>query len=421
MAGIARRRVVITGMGICCPLGINVDTLFNNLLASKTAIRTLTAADYPDIEKLNVRIAAPVDKDFPEQETVREMGPYGSAVYAFSYYSSCKAIEDAGWDPAKEADLSRVATTFGSGVGPIPRINDGYSIAVSQGYDKVDPHLGIAASIGQGANFVAKRYGITGPSYAIGTACTTGQVVVGEGMRMIQRGEADMAICSSTEDGTIPLSVVSFHKIGALSDSQRPPEEVSRPFDEERCGFVAGGGAGAVVVEELEHAKRRGAKIYAEVLGNSLTSDAFHFTRPLEDGTGAKRCLTEAMREAGITPDQVDVYYAHATSTKEGDMVEAMNIYSVFGSPGPNITSMKGNIGHLLSSAGVVQTIAAVMSAKHDIIPPILNTKNPLKVFGKPLNFVLNEPRRTTVNYALCSAFGFGGTNSTLIIGKYRE
>eukprot|EP00359_Climacostomum_virens_P000741 CAMPEP_0204896506 /NCGR_PEP_ID=MMETSP1397-20131031/197_1 /ASSEMBLY_ACC=CAM_ASM_000891 /TAXON_ID=49980 /ORGANISM="Climacostomum Climacostomum virens, Strain Stock W-24" /LENGTH=416 /DNA_ID=CAMNT_0052064125 /DNA_START=439 /DNA_END=1689 /DNA_ORIENTATION=- len=387
----------------------------------KTAIRQMTAEDHPDIEKLNVRIAAPMYTGFPEKELIQEMGPLAAPVYAFSYYSALKAVEDSGWNAAKEADLSRIATTFGSGVGPITRINNAYATAVNEGYDKVDPYMGISASIGQGANFVSKKFGITGPSYSIGTACTTGQVVIGEGMRMIQRGEADLAICSSTENGTIPLSLVSFHKIGALSDSTRDPKTISRPFDEERNGFVGGDGAGAVVVEELEHALRRGAKIYAEVLGNSLTSDAFHFTRPLEDGTGAKRCLIEAIEEAGITPDQVDLYYAHATSTKEGDMIEAMNIYSVFGAPGPNITSMKGNIGHLLSSAGIVQTIAAVMATKHNRIPHIYNTVNPLKVYGKNLNFVMREPKNTTVNYALCSAFGFGGTNSTLIIGKYRE
>jgi len=415
------RRVVVTGLGMVTPLGAGVKPTWERLIAGQSGVRAIQSFDVTDLPS---KIAGQVPKGeaseglfnadvFVTPQERRRIGEF--VLYGLA--AAQEAVEDAGWKPTAEEDLERTGVMIGSGIGGLPEIYDGSIILHEKGPRRVTPFFIPASLINLASGHVSIRYGFKGPNHAVVTACSTGAHAIGDAARLIQADDADVMVAGGTEAAICRLGVAGFSAARALSTSfNDQPERASRPWDKDRDGFVMGEGAGIVVLEELEHAKARGAKIYAEIVGYGLSGDAFHITAPSPDGNGGFRSMRAALKRAKLNPDDIDYINAHGTSTPKGDEIELGAVKRLFGEAAHTLSmsSTKSAIGHLLGAAGSVEAIFSILAIKHGIVPPTLNLENPSEGCAE-VDLVPLKAKERKVRNALSNSFGFGGTNASLI------
>ncbi len=411
------RRVVITGLGLITPLGLGVEKNWSAMLEGRSGIGTITSFDSTP---LPVHIAGEVKgfdpADYIEKKEIKKMDRF----IHFAIAAAQMAMDDSGLR-ITGANAERVGVVVGSGIGGLPAIEHYHQALLEKGYKRVTPFFIPMLIINLAAGRVSMRFGAKGPNSAVCTACATGTHAIGDAYRIIQRGEADAMIAGGTEAVIAPLGMVGFAVMKALSRRNDEPEKASRPFDRDRDGFVMGEGSGIVILESLETAINRGAKIYAEIVGYGMTGDAYHITSPAPGGEGAVRCMTVTLKDAGVSPDAVDYINAHGTSTKSNDEVETEAIKTVFGEHAYElaVSSTKSMTGHLLGAAGGVEAAVSALSVLKNIVPPTINLENPDPQCD--LDYVTQAYRKRTVNYALSNSFGFGGTNACLLFKKFEE
>ena len=409
----SRRRVVVTGMGLLSPIGNTVESAWQAALGGQSGIGLI---DSFDASEFSVKIAGNVkDFDVAEYMSVKEARRMDRFIQ-LGIAAAVQAIEDAGLE-SEAADADRIGVAIGSGIGGIQTIEDTNQTLVKSGPRRVSPFFIPGVVINMISGNVSIRYGFKGPNIAIVTACTTGTHNIGMGARMIQYGEADVMVVGGAEAATSPIAVAGFASMKALSTRNDDPAAASRPWDEERDGFVLGEGAGVLVLEDYERAKARDAKIYAEVSGYGMSADAYHITGPAEDGAGGASSMIHALRDGGLNPEQIGYVNAHGTSTPLGDVAETMGIKRVFGDqPNLCVSSSKSMIGHLLGAAGSVEAILTILSIAEQKVAPTINLDAPGE--GCDLDYVPNTARDVALDYAASNSFGFGGTNGTVIFGK---
>ena len=407
-----RRRVVVTGLGAVTPAGNDVAETWANILAGRSGIRTIEAFD---VSGFSSRIGGAIrglDLDrYLTPRDARRMDPF----IHYGLVASIQAIEDAGLDVTEE-NAARIGACIGSGIGGLPGIEKGFETFVKGGPRKVSPFFVPSNIINMVAGNLSIRYGIKGPTFSIVTACSTGAHCIGEAARMIERGDVDCMVAGGSEMATAPTGLAGFSSARALSTRNDDPEGASRPWDEDRDGFVLADGAGVVVLEGLDHARARGAQIYAEIAGFGMSSDAHHITLPPDDGEGARRCMKLALDDAGLAPADVDYINAHGTSTPAGDVIETRAVKEVFGDHAKklSISSTKSMIGHTLGAAGGIEAIFCVLAIRDRAAPPTINLDHPSP--GCDLDYVPNTARQMNIDVALTNSFGFGGTNGTLVL-----
>jgi len=417
------RRVVVTGLGLITPVGNSVETTWSALMNGQSGVDYIKKFD---TEKFSVKIAAEV-KDFDPlkyiaKKEARKMGAfihYAIAAATEAMADSGLALTEAGKFPD---DVSENAGTYiSSGIGDFWAIEREHSKLLNEGPDRVSPFFIVSAIVNLAAGQVSIRYGAKGPNSATATACSAGAHAIGDSFKIIQRGDADVMICGGAESAITPMSVAGFASMRALSTRNDDPLHASRPFERDRDGFVIGEGAGIVILEELEFAKKRGARIYAELVGYGMTADAFHLTMPDETGSGAIRVMRKTLRDAGIQPEQVGYINAHGTSTPYNDKFETLAIKKTFGDHAYKlaVSSTKSITGHLLGAAGGIEGVFSVLSLYRKVLPPTINYVNPDP--DCDLDYVPNKPRAAEVQYALSNSFGFGGTNAALLFKRYQE
>ena len=412
-----KRRVVITGVGLVTPLGVGTLPNWEAMLAGRSGIGPITKFD---TAKFSTKIAGEVKGfnpvDFLERKEVRKMDPFIQYAVAAAHF----AVEDAGV-PLEALRSDRCGVDVGSGIGGIGTIEDTHKILLEKGPDRVSPFFLISTIINEASGQISIRYGAKGPNLASVTACTTATHCIGDSFRIIVRGDADIMIAGGAEAPITPLGVAGFCAMKALSERNDEPERASRPFDAHRDGFVMGEGAGVLLLEELGHALRRGAKIYAEVVGYGLTGDAYHAASPALDGDGAERVMRLALADAGIPPSAVQFINAHGTSTPLNDKIETAAIKRIFGEHAFKlaVNSTKSMTGHLLGATGGVEAGAVALCLKHQIMTPTINYENPDPECD--LDYVPNAARPAEIVYALSNSFGFGGTNGSLVFRRYDE
>ena len=411
------RRVAVTGIGLLSPVGIGTEETWSGVLAGKSGIGRITAFD---ASAFACQIAGEIRNFDPQQyiekKEIKKMGRFIQFAIAASEF----ALKSSGLEiQAEEAE--RAGVFIGSGIGGFEVIEREHQTLLSQGPRRISPFFIPAAIINLASGYVSIRTGAKGPNSATATACTTGAHCVGDSFRIIQHGDADVMICGGTEACITTLGIGGFAAMRALSTRNDEPERASRPWDRDRDGFVVGEGAGILVLEELEHAKRRGARILAEMAGYGMSADAFHVTSPPENGDGAFRVMRIAMRDAGIGPEQVDYINAHGTSTEVGDRVESVAVKRAFGEHAYklSVSSTKSMTGHLLGGAGGLEAGLTVLAIRDQIAPPTINLEHPDE--GCDLDYVPNKPKPRLINCALSNSFGFGGTNGALIFKRYTE
>ena len=409
------RRVVVTGLGMVCPIGNDVQTSWENALAGKNGIDKITRFD---ASSFGCQIAGEVkDFDIAQYMSPKEARRYDRHLH-YGVAAGVQAIRDAGFDFDKE-DLTRFGCAVGSGIGGLPMICENDQVLLERGPRRVSPFMIPGVIINMISGQLSIMFGFKGPNIAHVTACSTGLHAMGEASWMIRRGDADVMVAGGADASVCPVGVAGFDNIHALSRRNDDPAHASRPFDKDRDGFVMGEGAGVVVLEEYEHAKARGAKIYAELVGYGLSSDAFHITTPNTDGP--KRCMEMAMSRAGITPDQIDYLNAHGTSTGVGDVNETKAIKEAFGEHAKHlvVNSTKSMTGHLLGGAGGIEAIFTILALQNQVSPPTIN------IFELDpecdLDYCANEARPMKIRYAMKNSFGFGGTNGTLIFKRVED
>jgi 3-oxoacyl-[acyl-carrier-protein] synthase II len=408
--------VAVTGLGLVSPLAIGNSENWSALTAGKSGVGPITRFD---ASRFGSRIAGEVKGFDPsryiEKKEIKKMDTFIHYAMAAAQF----AMEDSGL-PVNDANRERVAVVVGSGIGGLPVIEKTMKEYVETGGSPkvISPFFITALIVNEAAGNISIRYGLKGPNLSTVTACTTGAHAIGEAYRMIQYGDADAAIAGGTEAVITPLAVGGFSVMRALSTRNDEPERASRPWDRERDGFVIGEGAGLVVLEEMDAAVRRGARIYAELVGYGLSGDAYHIAAPSEDGDGPARVMRNALADAGIERDQIDYINAHGTSTPSGDRVEAMAIQMVFRDHAKKlaVSSTKSMTGHLLGAAGGLETAICALAVYHQTMPPTINYENPDPECA--LDFVPNEARQAPIRYALNNSFGFGGTNGSLILKR---
>ena len=407
-----RRRVVVTGLGAVTPAGNDVAESWSNILAGRSGIRTIDAFD---VSGYASRIGGAIrGLDLGRYLTPRDARRMDPFIH-YGLVASIQAVEDSGLE-VTEANAERIGACIGSGIGGLPGIEKGFEALLNGGPRKVSPFFVPSNIINMVAGNLSIRYGIKGPTYSIVTACSTGAHCIGEAARMIERGDADCMVAGGSEMATAPTGLAGFASARALSTRNDDPEEASRPWDEGRDGFVLSDGAGVVVLESLEHARARGARIYAEMAGFGMSSDAYHITLPPEDGEGARRCMRLALADAGIAPGEIDYINAHGTSTPAGDVIETRAVKDVFGDHAKKlaISSTKSMIGHTLGAAGGIEAIFCVLAIRDGIAPPTINLENPSP--DCDLDYVPNTAREMKIDVALTNSFGFGGTNGSLVL-----
>jgi 3-oxoacyl-[acyl-carrier-protein] synthase II len=412
-----KTRVVVTGVGAVTPVGNTAREFWAAVCEGRSGIGLITAFDPT---RLDVRIAGEI-KDFDplrfiDKKDVKKM----DRCIHFAVAAGADAVEDAkiDWD---QVDATRAGCLVGSGIGGIFSILEWHKVLLDKGPSRISPFFIPAVIINMASGQLSLRYKLKGPNSAVVTACATGNHAIGDAYRLIQRGEADLMLAGGAEAMINELCVAGFCSMKALSTRNDEPQRASRPFDAERDGFVCGEGAGVVVLESLEHARRRGARIYAEVVGYGMTADAYHMTAPDPDGDGATRAMAAALRDGGLTPEAIGYINAHGTSTPYNDKTETQAIRRVFGEHARSlaISSTKSMIGHLLGAAGGVEAIVTVLALHHGILPPTINYEVPDPECD--LDYVPNVARRVQVEAAMSNGFGFGGTNATLAFRRYRE
>ena len=408
------RRVVITGLGMLTPLGADVASTWEGIKAGKSGIRNI---DHFDTESFATRFAGLVPEfdiaDYLSPKDARKMDVF----IQYGLVAAIQAIRDAGLDMDKE-DADRVGAAFGSGIGGLTNIENNHRKMLDSGPRKLSPFFVPGTIINMIAGNLAIMYGMKGPNFAITTACTTGTHNIGFAAQQIMLGQADVMVAGGSEKGSTPLGMGGFAAARALSTRNDDPQGASRPWDKGRDGFVLADGAGAVVLEDYEHAKARGATIYAELAGFGMSDDAYHITAPAEGGVGAMKAMENALRNAGVAAQEVDYINAHGTSTQMGDLAEIAAIKSLFGEHAEKlaVSSTKSMIGHLLGAAGAVEAIFSILAIRDSIAPPTINLDEPDE--GCDLNLVANTAQQRNIDYALSNSFGFGGTNGTLLFKK---
>ena len=410
------RRVVVTGMGAITPLGLNVKEYFDNIKAGNHGFGIISKFDAAEYKAhVAAEVKGFVAKEFMDFKAAKRMETFSQYAVA----AAKEAMEQSGLDMSKE-DPYRVGCSIGSGIGSLQVVEKEYTKLVEKGPNRVNPLMVPMMISNMAAGNVSIAYGLKGKSLNVVTACATGTHSIGEAYRSIQTGDADVMLAGGTESCICPIGVAGFAALTALSGSE-DPERCSIPFDKDRDGFVIGDGAGVVVLEELEHAKARGAKILAEVVGYGATSDAYHITSPAEDGAGAARAMELAMEEAGIKPEEVDYINAHGTGTHHNDLFETRAVRRAFGASADHVkmSSTKSMIGHLLGAAGAVELIVCVKSIEEGYIHPTVGTTNPGE--GCDLDYVINGAVEQEVNVAISNSLGFGGHNASLLVKKYEE
>lgn len=408
------QRVVITGLGAVTPIGIGVDEFFEGLKAGKNGIARVTHFDVKDFRS---KLAGEVKGFQPENWIDRKSAKRMDRFTQFAMVASTMAIEDAGLD-SFSFDNYRAGVIIGSGIGGSKTIEDGYAILKEKGPNSLNPFFVSKLLINMAASMVSIKYGLKGPLSALSVACSTGTNAIGDTLRIIQRGDADIMVAGSSEASVNPLPYGCFCATRSMTTNENP-ENASRPFDKNRDGFVMGEGAGIVILENEQHALKRGANIYAEVVGYGNTADAYHFTAPEPDGDGMKRVMEAALQDANMKAEKIDYINAHGTSTLLNDKCESNAITNLFGehSKKLKISSIKSMIGHLMAGAGSVEFVATVKSLVTGIIPPTINYKDPDP--DCPLDYVANVAESLDINAAMSNSFGFGGGNASIIIKKY--
>lgn len=410
-----KRRVVITGLGVVTSLGETVDGMWDALCAGKSGIKPISrwdASSYPvriggecttfDVTKYGI--------DTREAKRLDRFGQFGIA-------ASISAVKDCGIDFAK-TNRHKCGVLIGSGIGGIETLEEQNKILVARGVSRVSPFTVPRLMVNAASGNVSIIYGLHGPNTAVATACATGSNAIGDAGRFIQHGLADVMIAGGSEAALCELGMASFCAARAMSTRNNEPEKASRPFDKDRDGFIMGEGAGVVVLEEYEHAKARGAKIYAELVGYGMSADAYHITAPAEKGEGAAMAMKYALEDAGVNADAVDYINAHGTSTPLGDIAETRAVKATLGAHAHKvaISSTKSELGHLLGAAGGVEAVVAAMSIKHNLVPPTINIETPDPECD--LDYVPNKARDIKVTYAMSNSFGFGGHNASLLFKK---
>ena len=417
------RRVVVTGMGLVSPFGVGVEHGWKQLLSGRSAASRITAFDVEDYAS---KIAHSVPRGDGSNATFnpesvlepKELRKIGDFIL-YGIAAADEALKNSGWEPKTEEERCATGVMIGSGIGGIEGIADNAIILQERGPRRISPFFIPGNIINLVSGQVSIRHGLKGPNHAVVTACSTGAHAIGDAARLIIFGDADVMLAGGTEAPVTPLALAGFAACRALSTSRNDtPEKASRPYDSDRDGFVMGEGAGVVVLEELEHAKARGATIYAEVTGYGLTGDAHHITAPAEDGDGAFRCMTAALKRAGLSAADVDYINAHGTSTM-ADTIELGAVERLVGNAASKISmsSTKSSIGHLLGAAGAAEAIFSVLAIRDNVAPPTINLDNPERETA--IDLVPNKPRERQIDVALSNSFGFGGTNASLIFQRY--
>ena len=415
------KRVVITGMGIVSPVGTGIDFAWKNLLEGKSGIRKITDFDVSDISSqiagVPVRGDQPGDYNPDAVVDPREQRRLDNTII-YGLVAADEAIKDAGLIDY-DGDKGRIGVSVGSGVGGLASIAATDKEILENGPRFVSPFFVPKAIINMTSGQISIKYGFGGPNIAMATACATGAHSIGEGAEIIRRGDADIMICGGTEAAVCRLGIIGFAALRALSTRNDDPEHASRPWDKDRDGFVMGEGAGILVLEEYEHAVKRGAKIYAEVAGFGMSADAHHITAPAPDGEGGKRAMLVALEKSGIKPEEVDYVNAHGTSTGLGDVGELIAVKELFGNGNTCMSSTKSMTGHLLGAAGAIEAVFCALAIRDNIVPPTINLENPIDEVGD-FNLVPNVAQKRDVNVALSNSFGFGGTNASLILKRVK-
>jgi 3-oxoacyl-[acyl-carrier-protein] synthase II len=417
------RRVVITGAGMVSPLGASLDSTWSRLLNGESAAKRVDTFETDD---LPAKIACVMPRgdgtggtynadDWMEPKEQRKVDEF--IVYAIA--AADQALADAGWKPEKDEDCDATGVLIGSGIGGIEGMVEGGILLKERGPRRLSPFFVPGRLINLASGYVSIKHKLRGPNHSVVTACSTGAHAIGDASRLVALGDADVMVAGGTESPISRISLAGFAACRALSTSRNDePQKASRPYDKDRDGFVMGEGAGIVVVEELEHALARGAKIYAEVVGYGMSGDAFHITAPSEDGNGAERCMRAALKRAGLEASDIDYINAHGTSTM-ADTIELAAVERLLGDHAQNVSmsSTKSAIGHLLGAAGAVETIFCALAIRDQVVPPTINLDNP-EVETK-IDLVPHKKRERKVDVALSNSFGFGGTNASLVLKRY--
>lgn len=418
------RRVVITGLGLVSPLGCGHETVWSRLVAGENAARRIESFNVDD---LACQVACQIPRgdgsdgtynpnDWMEHKEQRKVDDF--IIYGVG--AATQALTDAGWKPTTYEDQTRTGVLIGSGIGGLQGIEKTSLLLAEKGPRRVSPFFIPGRLINLASGYVSIQHGLKGPNHAVVTACSTGAHAIGDAARLVALDDADVMVAGGAESPVCRLSLAGFAACRALTTGfNDDPQRASRPYDRDRDGFVMGEGAGIVVVEELEHAKARGANIYAEIVGYGLSGDAFHITAPAEDGDGAYRCMTAAVKRAGIEPADIDYINAHGTSTPMGDEIELGAVERLFGNAADNVSmsSTKSATGHLLGAAGAIEAIFSVLAIRDNMAPPTLNLDNPS--VATSIDLVPHKARRRTIDTVLSNSFGFGGTNASLVMRRY--
>lgn len=410
----SKRRVVITGMGIVSPVGNSVDTSWKNILAGKSGINSLTNLDTKgqsvtfggSVKNFNIT-------DYLKPKDAKKMDTF----IHYGMAAGIQAIEDSDLDITDE-NAERIGVAIGAGIGGLSTIEKTADLFREKGAKRISPFFVPSSIINMISGNLSIKYGMKGPNFSIVTACTTGTHNIGDASRLIEYGDADVMVAGGAEMSTTNCGLGGFAAARALSTRNDDPTTASRPWDQDRDGFVLGDGAGVVVLEEFEHAKARGAKIYAEVLGYGMSGDAYHMTLPSKGGEGAARCMKNTLRNAGVNADQIDYINAHGTSTQAGDQAETQAVKLALGNHAYNIamSSTKSMTGHLLGAAGGIEAIFTALALKNQIAPPTINIFN--QDPDCDLDYVANTAREMKMDYAISNSFGFGGTNGSILLAK---
>lgn len=413
----SKRRVVITGMGIVSPVGLNLKECWDNILAGKSgvaAIDEFDTSDYP------VKFAATV-KNFDATHVIaaKDLKKMDTFIH-YGLVAADEALRDSGLEITDE-NADRIGVAIGSGIGGLPMIEVNHGKMLESGPRKISPFFVPGSIINMISGNFSIMHGTRGPNIALVTACSTGTHSIGEAARIIAYGDADVMFAGGAEKASSPLGIGGFAAARALSTRNDDPATASRPWDKDRDGFVLGDGAGVLVLEEYEHAKARGAKIYAEVAGFGYNSDAYHMTMPIADGSGAAKCMSNALRDAGLNASEVDYINAHGTSTPAGDIAETNAVKLALGehAKATAVSSTKSMTGHLLGAAGGIEAVFSVMAIHDQVAPPTINLLNPGE--GCDLDYVPDTAREMKIDVALSNSFGFGGTNGTLVFRKLTD
>ncbi|MFH1022782.1 MAG: beta-ketoacyl-ACP synthase II [Planctomycetota bacterium] len=417
MAGQNDRRAVVTGMGAVCPVGNTVPEMWGSLIAGRSGIAPITRFD---TAAYDVHIAGEVRNFEPGKVMDPKAAKRMDRFAQYTVAAAIEAVNDAGLD-MNRLDPERVGAVVGSGVGGLEEIETQYRILLQKGPGRVSPLLIPKMMMNAAAGQVSLHFRIQGPNFGVASACASGAHAIGDALDLIRTGETDVVITGGAEAPIAHTGIGGFCAIGALSTWRGDPTKASRPFDRERDGFVIGEGAGMVILEELGHARKRGARIYAELLGFGMTADAYHLTAPDPDGKGAARAIRMALKHGGVAPEAVDYINAHGTSTPLNDKTETLAIKTVFGDHAKKlaVSSTKSMTGHLLGAASGLEFVVTVMAVAKDVMPPTINYTTPDPECD--LDYVPNTARERTVNYALSNAMGFGGHNAILLCGKFKS